>query len=136
MPSFRCLSLHQPWAELILQGRKTIESRTWRTAHRGLFALHAAFTVDFDACERYDIDPTTLITSALVGVAELVDMIEFDDQSWAALRDRHLVTDPNPQGRVGWVLANPRRLASPIPMRGLPGLFPLDDEIVEQIAYE
>ncbi len=120
----------------MLQGRKTIETRTWRTAHRGIFALHAAFTVEPEACERYDIDPASVVTSALVGTAEIVEMIEFDDDSWEALRDQHLVVDLRPEGRVGWRLANPRRLARPIPMRGLAGLFPLDEEIVRQIAYE
>jgi ASCH domain-containing protein len=29
------LSVRQPWAELILTGRKKIELRTWTTDHRG-----------------------------------------------------------------------------------------------------
>ena len=32
----KALSIRQPWAELILQGRKTIELRTWKTSYRGL----------------------------------------------------------------------------------------------------
>ena len=132
----KALSLHQPYAELILQGRKTIETRTWRTAHRGIFALHAAFTVEQEACDRLGIDPASLVTSALVGTAELVEMIEFDDESWEALRSQHLVAAPKPDGLVGWRLANPRRLAQPIPMRGLAGLFPLEEDIVRQMVYE
>lgn len=132
----KALSLRQPWAELILQGRKTIETRTWRTAHRGLFAIHAAWKVDGDAASLYGFDPESLVSGALVGTAEIVDMIEFDDESWAALRDQHLVPDTAHEGRVGWRLANVRRLVEPIPLRGLPGLFPLDEAVVEQMRYE
>jgi hypothetical protein len=31
----RALSLTQPWANLVAQGRKTIETRTWATPYRG-----------------------------------------------------------------------------------------------------
>jgi activating signal cointegrator 1 len=132
----KALSLRPPWGELILQSRKTIETRTWRTAHRGTFAIHAAWHVDSEIATLYNSHPESLVSGALIGTAEIVEMIEFDDESWNALRDQHLVPDPTPNGRVGWRLANPRRLAEPIPMRGLPGLFPLDPEIIEQMRYE
>jgi hypothetical protein len=31
----KALSLKQPWANLVAAGRKTIETRTWRTEYRG-----------------------------------------------------------------------------------------------------
>lgn len=31
----KAISLHQPWASMIQQGSKTIETRTWPTKHRG-----------------------------------------------------------------------------------------------------
>jgi hypothetical protein len=31
----RAISVKQPWAGLIASGRKTIETRTWATSHRG-----------------------------------------------------------------------------------------------------
>ena len=136
MASLKALSFHQPYAELILQGRKTIETRSWRTAHRGLFALHAAWKVDGEIAKLYDLHPESLISGALVGTAEIVDMIEFDDELWAALRDQHLVPDEQHNFRVGWRIANPRRLLKPIPIRGLPGLFPLDPDVIEQMQYE
>ena len=38
----KALSLRQPWASLIADGRKTIETRTWRTHYRGPLAIHAS----------------------------------------------------------------------------------------------
>eukprot|EP00658_Telonema_sp_P-2_P028761 TRINITY_DN21989_c0_g2_i3.p1 TRINITY_DN21989_c0_g2~~TRINITY_DN21989_c0_g2_i3.p1 ORF type:complete len:421 (-),score=95.38 TRINITY_DN21989_c0_g2_i3:171-1433(-) len=31
-----CLSMHQPWASLLVAGIKTVEGRSWPTTHRGL----------------------------------------------------------------------------------------------------
>lgn len=31
-----CLSMHQPWASLLVNGIKTVEGRSWPTTHRGL----------------------------------------------------------------------------------------------------
>ena len=39
-PPRLALSVRQPWAELILTGRKTIELRTWTTSYRGPLWLH------------------------------------------------------------------------------------------------
>jgi hypothetical protein len=36
------LSLKQPWAALLVHGRKTIEVRRWATRRRGLLLIHAA----------------------------------------------------------------------------------------------
>lgn len=36
------LSLKQPWAALLVAGRKTIEVRRWPTARRGRLLIHAA----------------------------------------------------------------------------------------------
>ena len=38
----KCLSVCQPFAELIVQGKKTIELRKWNTKFRGEFLVHAA----------------------------------------------------------------------------------------------
>lgn len=38
----RALTIRQPWASLIANGTKTIETRGWQTAHRGPLSIHAA----------------------------------------------------------------------------------------------
>lgn len=37
-----CLSMHQPWASLLVMGIKKHEGRTWYTPHRGRLWIHAA----------------------------------------------------------------------------------------------
>src|SRR4051812_45890081 len=38
----KALSLLQPWANLVVMGVKTIETRSWTTAYRGELLIHAS----------------------------------------------------------------------------------------------
>ena len=86
----KALSIRQPWADLILQGRKTIELREWGTTHRGLLAIHAAKRVEIGACHQWDLNPEALPRGALVGTVEVVEIVKFDHELWNKLRDQHL----------------------------------------------
>ncbi len=130
----KTLSIRQPWAELILQGRKTIELRTWQTHYRGPVLIHAGGNLEQDGCEAYGIDPAALTRGALVGIVEIVDMVTFDHDSFADLRDEHLDLGDWPGDVLGWQLVNPQRLPTPIPMRGRLGLFEVSEEVLESAS--
>ena len=51
----KCLSVCQPFAELIVQGKKTIELRKWNTNFRGEFLVHAAKNILIEDCKRMKI---------------------------------------------------------------------------------
>lgn len=129
----KALSFRQPWAELILQGRKTIDLRTWPTRHRGHLAIHASQQMEVEICRLYNLDPATLTTGALVGVVEVVEMVPLDDGKWESLRDQHLKPGPFPGDLLGWRLHDPQRLPQPIPLSGRLGLFSIPDELLEQL---
>ena len=40
------LSLKQPWAALVVHGKKTVEVRRWSTRRRGRILIHASRTID------------------------------------------------------------------------------------------
>lgn len=42
----KALSIKQPWADLIVEGLKPIENRTWITFHRGPLLIHASKVFD------------------------------------------------------------------------------------------
>lgn len=126
----KALSIHQPWAELILQGRKTIELRTWRTNTRGRFAIHAGQTVEEEACIAYGLDPARVVRGALVGTVQLADILQLDEAAWEVLRDQHLSLRDFPGPMFGWRLEDPQRLPRPIPLRGRMSLFNVPDEVV------
>ncbi len=126
----KTLSIRQPWAELILQGRKTIELRTWSTNYRGRIAIHAAQRYNDEQCRAFGFDPDELARGALVGTVEIVEMIAFDEDSYAAHADEHLRRAAWPGDLLGWRLANPVRFERPIPLSGRQGLFDVDDALL------
>jgi len=69
------LSLKQPWAALVVAGRKSIEIRKWATAVRGRVFIHAAKVAD-DCPEALALVPDDLkalvqLRGGLIGAAEL-----------------------------------------------------------------
>lgn len=44
----RALTVHQPWAAAIVDGRKRVENRPWHTAHRGPLLLHTSLRWSID----------------------------------------------------------------------------------------
>jgi len=130
----RAITIQQPGAELILQGRKTFELRTWAISHRGRIAIHAGKRVKTEAGVAHGLDADSLPRGALVGTVDIMDVTEFDQASWQALRDQHLSPGDFPGDVVGWQLANPQRLPQPIPWRGRMGIFYVDDEALSGIS--
>ena len=76
----KCLSLNQPYAELLISGKKTIEVRRWNTNFRGQFLIHASKKINEEACNRLKIDQAKLVTGAIVGNANLYDVISYQSK--------------------------------------------------------
>jgi len=55
----KCLSICQPFAELIIQNKKTIELRTWNTKIRGEFLVHAPIKIRKEVYEKLKIKEKT-----------------------------------------------------------------------------
>ncbi|MFH1445161.1 MAG: ASCH domain-containing protein, partial [Nanoarchaeota archaeon] len=74
----KALSLKQPFAELILQGKKKIELRKWNTKFRGEFLIHASKNPDKEAMQRFGFKE--LPCGFVVGKAKLVDVKEYKNE--------------------------------------------------------
>jgi hypothetical protein len=75
------LSLKQPWAALLVHGRKAIEVRKWSTARRGRILIHAAKVSD-PRPEAWHMVPEELRQQAnqlggIIGEATLVDCVAY-----------------------------------------------------------
>lgn len=132
----KAISIRQPWAELILQGRKTIELRTWDTRIRGRVAVHTGTQVERAACEAYDLDPANLVRGALLGYVDIVGVVAVHQDNWDELREQHLALGDYPGPRKGWRLANPERSPQPIPMRGRRQFFNVPDDLSGPLSSE
>src|SRR3989304_4826640 len=73
----KCLSVSQPFANLIVQGKKTIELRRWNTIFRGEFLIHSPQKIRIDDCKRLKINQKSLIRGAIIGKADLYDVKKY-----------------------------------------------------------
>ncbi len=129
--NFPALSIRQPWAELIMQGRKTLEIRTWKTNYRGCIWIHTGLHVDDTLDARFGLHD--LFRGGLIGSVELRAIEPVDELAWEAWRDRHLDFGPFRHGFFAWVLANPKRLRSPVRTSGRTGLYPIEPQVLSRL---
>ena len=70
------ISVKQPWAALIVAGRKTVEVRRWQTRRRGLVLIHASKVAD-DRDEGWarittpELLELTRLRGGIIGTAEI-----------------------------------------------------------------
>lgn len=119
--SLPALGIRQPWAELIMQGIKTIELRSSQTQIRGSIYVYASKTLAktphaIEAADKAEIETETLPTGVLLGTVEIVD-------SFPATAE-HAGPSGVPasllKGKYAWKLAHPRRIKSPLVPEYLP----------------
>jgi hypothetical protein len=106
MNPLKALTVKQPWAWAILFAGKDIENRSWSTSYRGPLVIHAGASMhDGSLPGRLPTRiPTQFDMSALVGIVDLVDVVEHSRSRWF-------------EGDFGWVLQNPRPF-DPIACKG------------------
>jgi hypothetical protein len=135
MTAIPAITLHRPWAELILVAGKDVENRTWSTNYRGPLYIHAgkawdsrahrvAVRAGADGCVSWEPDEHA---RGIIGAVDLVDVLNGTSPSvWAAPDQFH------------WRLVNPRLLMRPVECNGWQRLWTpepriaaiLDDEAV------
>ena len=69
----KALSLKQPFAELVVSGKKTIEIRKWNTKFRGEFYIHASKT----PYEKTDLPCGYIVGKATLKVIKHCDPFVF-----------------------------------------------------------
>jgi len=110
----KALSLKQPFAELILQGKKKIELRRWNTKFRGEFLIHSSKIPDAKAMKEFGFD--SLPVGFIVGKANLINVKKYkNEEEHRKDKDKHLASSE--WGNYGFVLENPERI-NPIPAKG------------------
>jgi ASCH domain len=118
------LSIKQPWATLVVSGRKSIEIRTWNTAIRGRIFIHAARIPDdrpqgWNAITE-ELRPLTALGGCVIGEADLIECRSYVDPAhFEADRPMHH-NEPawfRPPEMFGFVFRNPI-VVSPFPAKG------------------
>ena len=120
----KCLSVCQPFAELIVQGKKTIELRKWNTKFRGEFLVHAAKNILTEECKRMKISPSTITTGAIIGKINLIDVKKYEsDRELKADKKKHHSSADFTKNTYGFILEKPKKLRVPIEYSGKLNFF-------------
>lgn len=137
----KALSLWQPWAQAVVLGLKTFETRSWSTRHRGRIAIHAAkrapaprrgeFSELYQALRLCGVTREELPLGAIVGLVDVLGVSE--TQHLGELSDQQRRWGDFGPGRFAWRLSDPWRCA-PIPLRGRQGLFDLPSETAKALG--
>ncbi|KAL4567454.1 hypothetical protein LXL04_023038 [Taraxacum kok-saghyz] len=156
-----CLTMHQPWASLLVYGIKRIEGRSWPSPVTGRLWIHAAGKVpepetikameDFYR-QLYELDGVTDLkfpehypVSRLIGPVWLVVMLRNVIEFCCCVEVVGCVTSEEltswediPQGArpegltpFCWLCEQPQKLIVPFEMRGYQGVYNLEKRILE-----
>jgi hypothetical protein len=101
----KALSIKQPWAELIVSGKKDIENRNWSTKLRENILIHASKSFDKDGLKWVQDNMGLLLDKTekdfdkggFVGIVKISDCVSESKSKWFF-------------GEYGFVLTNPRRV--------------------------
>lgn len=133
----RCLTMHQPWASLLVRGIKMHEGRSWYTSHRGRLWIHAAAkepdpdviaqmeqfyrSRTTDDGQQFDF-PTEYPTSVLLGCVDVIDCLD---------RETYLEQYPDGESDCDYVFIceNPQELFFKKPMRGLQKIYKMEPRV-------
>jgi len=106
----KALSVKQPWATMIAEGEKTIETRTWDTDYRG----------DLIICSSKQPKVTGHLAGFALCVVELYDVRPLKPADEDRARCRYF------PGGYAWCLRNLRDIIPKVPVRGQLGIFELE----------
>lgn len=149
MRIYSALSLIEPWATLMAIGAKRVETRSWATAYRGPFAIHASRKLDKDICREEPFATVLRLhfgtwnfldrfrLGEIVGVAELLHCETVE--SLAPHQSSNEIAFGNYDqdcGRFGFVTDYATLLPTPIPARGMLNFWPLKRELQDEIARQ
>ena len=160
-PRIPGFSLLQPWASLMALGAKHIETRSWYTKYRGDVAIASSKRWNTEDLELAIADDAMirvwnkngirqmreLPLGAILSVQKLVACVPTETvtaldarRGSAPLTVAGVICDDDElcfgnfaPRRWAWIYESPRRLESPIPVKGMYGLYKLPEPVLHAI---
>lgn len=137
----KVITIKQPWADLIVNGIKDVENRTWQTTFRGRVLIHASMKSDIsgnvgvrqllsehqraDLMKRNELVRYLChkwVDGAIIGSVEIYDVQTNVRSMWAE------------QGTYNWLLRNPVAFENPLcGIKGKLGIWEIEDELVKDL---
>ncbi len=132
----KVLSIKEPFASLISNGIKKIETRSWKTNYRGEIYIHASLKKINFKDERtqtlikllpanYDLKYGMIICKA-----KLIDCVYMDKDFVCEIKkdETESLCGRYEEGRYAWVLGEIEPLKNEIPAKGMLGIWNFNQE--------
>lgn len=130
----KVVSIIEPWASLIKEKVKYIETRSWKTNYRGKIYIHASLKKVPKKDERIN-NLITLLKDKdfkyghIIAEATLVDCIYMDEDFISKIKNNNqeYICGEYSIGRYAWILEDIKELSKPIPAKGSLGIWNYND---------
>ncbi|XP_064194007.1 activating signal cointegrator 1 isoform X1 [Anguilla rostrata] len=131
-----CLSMHQPWASLLITGIKRVEGRSWYTTHRGRLWIAAAAKrptpqeishVEYQYRQQYRTElqfPRQYPTGCLLGCVSMTDCL-----SQEQYKEQFHETCEDSSSPFMFICSQPQELLIKFPMKGKHKIWKLDSQL-------
>jgi ASCH domain. len=141
----KVISILEPFASLIKEDIKRIETRSWKTKYRGEIYIHASKKKVGKKDERVNklvnyLKDKDFKYGAIIAKAKLVDCIYMDEIFLQNISENKIEKECGHYevGRYAWILEDVEVLDEPIYANGQLGIwnYPVIEDEREQISFE
>lgn len=154
----KALSMKQPWAGLLVRGIKKVETRSWRTSHRGILYIHASMNIDSSPEDWVKEFHPYIIAhehdfpqGAIIGYVKLIGCMiakdykticHIEDETWHLFlktdweRESILGNLSLTENRWAWICENPVMFKTPIHCKGALSVWNIPKDIEEKIKLQ
>lgn len=128
----KAITILEPWATLIIEGKKCIETRNWDTNYRGTVLIHSSKTLmqNKDYVEHLmnfvDSAHSSFNRGCIIGEVELVDIIPITPDFFRLVKETNyidFITSEWGYSKYAWIFDKPKIYEQPIPAKGNLGLW-------------
>ncbi|XP_011795955.1 PREDICTED: activating signal cointegrator 1 [Colobus angolensis palliatus] len=131
-----CLSIHQPWASLLVRGIKRVEGRSWYTPHRGRLWIAATakkpspqevseLQATYRLLRGKDVEfPNDYPSGCLLGCVDLIDCL-----SQKQFKEQFPDISQESDSPFVFICKNPQEMVVKFPIKGNPKIWKLDSKI-------
>lgn len=131
----KVLSIIEPWATLIKEKKKFIETRSWKTSYRGELYIHASKKKinkrDLHTLELFKLIPNVSMEyGKIICKCKLIDCVYMDQDFLNKIQKnkQELLCGDYKLGRYAWILEDVEVLDKPISTNGHLSIWNYDDE--------
>ncbi len=131
----RVLSIIEPWASLIKEKIKYIETRSWKTNYRGELYIHASKkkltkkeSIRLEEQLKL-LDNTDFKYGHIIAKCKLVDCVYMDEDFIKEVKKKPIeyLCGDYKIGRYAWILEDIEILENPIEVKGMLGIWRYND---------